>query len=175
MKCGTCGVEIPEGRRSCAGCGATVDSGPGDTKLHAKAGATILSADAKVMESMGVTRIYQEKDLGKTLVYKPAEKRKPIFGWLVVIDGPDAWEEFRLSDQEGQLFLGKGDDCQLKLEDEKVEKLHASVRIKDDKLTITDLDTFSGTFVNGEAVTRTELKDGDTVTVGQSILRFRKC
>lgn len=175
MNCRTCGAEIPEGVKACVRCGAAVAPVSGDTKLHEKMGAAVISGETKAMADMGVTRIYQEKDLGKTVVYSSLEKRKPIFGWLVVVEGPDAWEEFRLADEEGQLFLGKGGDCQLKLEDEKVEKMHASVRIKDGKLAVTDLDTTSGTFVNDEAVTRIELKDGDLVKVGESVLRFRKC
>lgn len=175
MNCRTCGAEIPKGSACCVCCGAAVTPVAGDTKLHGAPGATAVSGDIRVTGAMGVTRIYQEKDLGKTVVYKPREKRKPIFGWLVVTEGPDAWEEFRLDDEEGQHFLGTGDDCSLRLLDEKVERMHASVRIKGGKLTITDLDTASGTFVNDEAVTREELQDGDTVRVGDSVLRFRKC
>ena len=68
---------------------------------------------ARGMENMGATRIYQEKDLGKTVIYKPAEQRKPIYGWLVVTEGPDTWKDFRLADEEVQLFLGKDEECQL--------------------------------------------------------------
>jgi pSer/pThr/pTyr-binding forkhead associated (FHA) protein len=127
------------------------------------------------MENMGATRIYQEKDLGKTVVFKPAEQRKPIYGWLVVTEGPDAWKDFKIADEEVQLFLGKGEDCQLQLQDGKIEKIHASIRIKDGNMTITDFDTAAGTFVNDEAITKIELQDGDTLKVGESVLRFRKC
>ena len=175
MTCRKCGVEIPEGCACCISCGAAVDPVQGDTKLHGNLGATVVFGDTRVMENMGATRIYQEKDLGKTVVYNPVEQRKPIYGWLVVTEGPDAWKDFRIADEEVQLFLGKGEECQLKLQDGKIEKIHASIRIKDGNLTITDFDTTAGTFVNDEAVTRLELQDGDTVKVGESVLRFRKC
>ncbi|NMC75245.1 MAG: FHA domain-containing protein [Geobacteraceae bacterium] len=172
MKCRTCGAEISEGSECCSCCGAAVSSVAGDTKLY---GAPGTSGDTRAIGAMGVTRIYQEKDMGKTVVYKPREKKKPIFGWLVVTEGPDAWEEFRLDDEDGQNFLGTGEGCTLRLQDEKVERMHASVRLKGGTLTVTDLDTVSGTFVNDEAVTRVELRDGDTVRAGDTVLRFRKC
>ncbi len=175
MNCKRCGALIPDGVGICGGCGAPVVAGPGETKFHGNMGATVISGETMARPDMGVTRIYQEKDLGKTVVFQPKEKRVPIFGWLVVMEGLDAWREFRLSDEEGQLFLGSGVDCQLKLEDPKVEKMHASLRIKDGMITITDLDTLSGTFVNEETVTKCELKDGDMVKAGESAIRFRKC
>jgi hypothetical protein len=175
MTCRKCGVEIPEGCACCIGCGAAVDPVQGDTKQHGNLGSTVIFGDTRVMENIGATRIYQEKDLGKTVIYKPVEQRKPIYGWLVVTEGPDAWKDFRIADEEVQLFLGKGEECQLQLQDSKLEKIHASIRIKDGNLTITDFDTTAGTFVNDKTVTRIELQDGDTVKVGESVLRFRKC
>jgi len=175
MTCRKCGMEIPEGCVGCISCGAAVDPVQGDTKLHGNLGSTVVSGDTRGIESMGATRIYQEKDLGKTVVYKPVEQRKPIYGWLVVTEGPEAWKDFRIADEDVQLFLGKGEDCQLQIQDDKIEKIHASIRIKDGNLTITDFDTNTGTFVNDKAVTRLELQDGDTVKVGESVLRFRKC
>jgi len=175
MTCRKCGMEIPEGCVRCISCGAAVDPVQGDTKLHGNLGSTVVSGDTRGIESMGTTRIYQEKDLGKTVIYKPVEQRKPIYGWLVVTEGPEAWKDFRIADEDVQLFLGKGEDCQLQIQDDKIEKIHASIRIKDGNLTITDFDTNTGTFVNDKAVTRLELQDGDTVKVGESVLRFRKC
>ena len=175
MTCRKCGVEIPEGCACCINCGATVDPLQGDTKQQGNLGSTVVFGDTRVMENMGATRIYQEKDLGKTVIFKPAEQRKPIYGWLVVTEGPDAWKDFKIADEEVQLFLGKGEDCQLQLQDGKIEKIHASIRIKDGNMTITDFDTAAGTFVNDEAITKIELQDGDTLKVGESVLRFRKC
>ncbi|GEM_PF-1299701 len=177
MTCKSCGAEIPEGCRFCGSCGAPVEAVSGDTRASGAGamGATVLSGEGLTADSLGATRIFEAKDLGKTVIFKPQEKKKPIYGWLVVIDGPGAWEEFRICDEECQLFLGKGEGCQIKLPDESLEKMHASVRLKEGTLSVTDLDTSSGTFVNDTPVTRTELQDGDTVKVGESTMRFRKC
>jgi len=177
MTCRSCGAEIPEGSKFCGSCGASVDTVSGDTRACGAGapGATVISGGSNPPDNLGATRIFEAKDLGKTVIFKPSEPKKAIYGWLVVIDGPDAWEEFRLCDEESQLFMGKGDDCQLMLRDEKLDRKHASIRLKDGKLSITDLDTASGTFVNDNPVTRSDLKDGDIVRAGDNTLRFRKC
>jgi hypothetical protein len=174
MTCKMCGATITEGSKNCVNCGAAVESSM-DTKPPVDLGATVIFAETKVMENMGATKIYQEKDFGKTVIFKPEEQRKPIYGWLVVTEGADQWKDFRIADEESQLFLGKGAECQLLLQDNKIEKIHASMRIKDGNLTITDFDTVAGTFVNNEAITRKELHDGDTIKIGDSTLRFRTC
>ncbi len=48
-----------------------------------------------------------------------------------------------------------------------------SIRKKDDKFFLTDLDTDTGTKVNGQAVERTELEDGDTIGIGETIIKFK--
>jgi len=128
----------------------------------------------KPIESLGATRIYTEKELGKTVIFTPQEERKPVFGWLVITDGKDAWKVFKLSNEEGQFLLGKGDECTIKLEDEQVESRHASIRLKEGKLYLTDLDTPSGTLVNEKEIAKVELQDGDDIKVGGTRLRFRK-
>jgi pSer/pThr/pTyr-binding forkhead associated (FHA) protein len=51
---------------------------------------------------------------------------------------------------------------------------HISIRLKDGKLYLTDLDTSTGTLVNGKEITRVELQDGDEIKVGSTTLKFRK-
>ena len=49
-----------------------------------------------------------------------------------------------------------------------VSRLHCRLRAgDDDQLTIEDLDTTNGTYVNGQRVTCATLKTGDTLTVGR--------
>ena len=56
----------------------------------------------------------------------------------------------------------------------KLEELHASIRIKDREVYITDLDTVAGTLVNGKEITRSDLQDGDEITIGETTLKFKK-
>ena len=159
MRCNSCGAEIADEGKYCPKCGIAVEPVTGDTKPPL---------------DLGATRIFQEKELGKTVVFTPRDACKPIFGWLVVIEGQDPWHESKIHDEEGQLFLGTGDECQLKLQDEKLSKLHASIRLKDGKLTIADLDTSTGTMLNDKPITKSDLEDGDIVKFGETTLKFRR-
>lgn len=53
--------------------------------------------------------------------------------------------------EDGQVFLiGKGKQCDIKLASDTVSIEHCNVSRNGDKLTITDLESKKGTFINGE-------------------------
>jgi hypothetical protein len=103
-----------------------------------------------------------------------ADKRKPpVVGWFVVLTGDQKGEDFRI--REGQNTIGSAPDADIVLRDTAISGKHASLRYKDQKFTITDLDSTNGTFLNDRAdpIAREELKDNDTVRVGEVTLRFK--
>ena len=93
---------------------------------------------------------------------------------MVAIEGKHQWKEFRLYKEETQLLIGTSEECMICLEDERLEARHASLRVKDEKLFLTDLDSSSGTYVNGEGITKVEIKDSDDIKLGETVLRFRR-
>ena len=71
---------------------------------------------------------------------------------------------------EGRSVLGRGEHCQVCLEDEAVSWDHAEVVRHGPSLIAADLDSRNGTLLNGEALTdRRRLRNGDVLQVG----RFR--
>jgi pSer/pThr/pTyr-binding forkhead associated (FHA) protein len=102
------------------------------------------------------------------------EERKPIFGWLVVIEGADAWKVFTLPNEEAQIFLGTGKECMLRFDDAALEARHTSIRIKENNIYVTDLDTTTGTTINGECITRVNLQDGDIIKASTIALKFKR-
>jgi hypothetical protein len=52
-----------------------------------------------------------------------------------------------------------------------VSRRHARIQTSDADITIEDLGSTNGTFVNGEKIKRTALKEGDRVLIGTSILK----
>ena len=102
------------------------------------------------------------------------DKRKPpVVGWLVALTGEQKGEDFRIRD--GQNIIGSAPDADVVLRDSAVSSKHASLRCKDQKFFITDLDSTNGTFVNdaSEPVAREELKDNDLVRIGDLTLKFK--
>jgi len=102
------------------------------------------------------------------------DKRKPpVVGWLVALTGEQKGEDFRIRD--GQNIIGSAPDADVVLRDTAISSKHASLRYKDQKFFITDLDSTNGTFLNdvNEPVAREELKDNDLVRIGDVTLKFK--
>jgi ABC-type multidrug transport system ATPase subunit/pSer/pThr/pTyr-binding forkhead associated (FHA) protein len=70
--------------------------------------------------------------------------------------------------KESRLLIGRdARQCHLVLAEEMVSRRHALLEIvSPQKAIITDLGSRFGTFVNGRAVTQSELRDGDCISLG---------
>ncbi len=103
-----------------------------------------------------------------------ADKRKsPVVGWFVVLTGEQKGEDFRI--REGPNTIGSAPDADIVLRDAAISEKHASLRYKDQKFTITDLDSTNGTFLNdrSEPIAREELKDNDIIRLGEVTLKLK--
>ena len=67
--------------------------------------------------------------------------------------------------------IGRGADCDLVLDDLTVSRRHAELLRTESGLEIVDLQSFNGTFVNGNRVVRSPVADGDLISVGGHLLR----
>lgn len=68
--------------------------------------------------------------------------------------------------------IGREADNFVQLPDPNVSKHHAAIVAAQGRWTIEDLDSRNGTFVNGAAVKRCELKNGDRVRIGSAEFVF---
>ena len=71
------------------------------------------------------------------------------------------------------ITLGRHPDCDVVLDDMTVSRTHAELRRAGNRITITDLGSLNGTYVNREPVDHASLADGDTIWIGKYRLRFR--
>lgn len=109
----------------------------------------------------------------KTVLLADQRTRGALAGWLVALNGEQRGEDFRV--REGQNVIGTAADADIVIKDSSVSSRHASVRYRDQKFLLTDLDSLNGTFVNEERepAARAELKDNDVVRVGGVSLKFK--
>ena len=100
-------------------------------------------------------------------------KRAPVVGWLVVAEGPQKGEDFRL--REGKNALGSAEGSDITLRDPAISSKHASINYREGKFTITDLDSTNGTFLNdhAEPLARSDLRDNDVIRIGETRLKFK--
>ena len=70
-----------------------------------------------------------------------------------------------------EIVVGRSSDLDMVLVEEMVSRKHARIAYENDAIIIEDLGSTNGTFVNGEKIKRTQLKEGDRVLIGTSILK----
>lgn len=72
---------------------------------------------------------------------------------------------------EGELLVGRAPEVDLALTEDMVSRRHARFTAHGQELSITDLGSTNGTFVNGEKVRRADLHLRDRILIGTSILK----
>lgn len=90
---------------------------------------------------------------------------------LRFISGKYQGDEFPLN-MEREVVIGRGSDVDMVLVEDMVSRRHARIVTREGHVTIQDLDSTNGTFVNGEKVREAHLKEGDRILIGTSILRL---
>jgi hypothetical protein len=90
---------------------------------------------------------------------------------LRFISGKYQGGEFPLA-PEKQILVGRSSELDMVLVEDMVSRKHARISMQGDQIWIEDLGSTNGTFVNGEKIKRTRLKEGDRVLIGTSILKL---
>lgn len=85
--------------------------------------------------------------------------------------GPSMGCRYPLGDR--QLMLGRGDDCDIRIQDNSVSRRHAKIEASADGYYVNDLGSTNGTFVNDRQLDGSwHLQDGDYLRVGNCIYRY---
>jgi len=71
-----------------------------------------------------------------------------------------------------EIIIGRSSDLDMVLVEDMVSRKHAKITTDDQVVTIQDLGSTNGTFVNGEKVRKADLKDGDRILIGTSIIKI---
>ena len=76
--------------------------------------------------------------------------------------------------EEGKTYrIGRAKDAEIRLKDIKVSRTHCVVKVENSHYYIEDGSSRNGTYVNGEKTSgNIELKDGDQIRLGFSVLQF---
>ncbi len=91
---------------------------------------------------------------------------------LKFISGKYQGGEFPLKSNK-QIVIGRSSELDMVLVEDMVSRKHAKITVATDgKISIEDLGSTNGTFVNGEKVKQSRLKEGDRILIGTSILKL---
>jgi hypothetical protein len=72
----------------------------------------------------------------------------------------------------GELFVGRAADVEIVLVEDMVSRRHAKLVVHNGNMTLSDLGSTNGTFVNGEKITTLVVHQDDRVMVGTSIFKI---
>jgi diguanylate cyclase (GGDEF)-like protein len=84
--------------------------------------------------------------------------------------GPGMGARYALG--ETPLVLGRGSDCDIRINDYSVSRRHARIQPVADGYLAVDLQSTNGTYVNDMAASMCRLQDGDYLRIGNCIYRF---
>jgi len=119
---------------------------------------------------------HDERD--ETIAFDPVEEARALRGReaaagipglsgfaLVVSSGPRRGRHWLLT--EGEQEAGRSPAALVFLDDITVSRHHAAFTVAADRLTVRDLGSTNGTYVNGARTESAELSSGDEVIVGR--------
>lgn len=89
---------------------------------------------------------------------------------LVVVTGPSKGGEFLIT--RARTVVGRGEDAVVCIPDASMSRHHAEIMYGSAEFRIRDLDSSNGTLLNGSAVEEYAIRNGDKLTLGETILRF---
>jgi hypothetical protein len=84
-------------------------------------------------------------------------------------DSPEAWS---IDLQPGSISLGRSEQNDVPIEHPSVSSSHCRISLSDDAAWLKDLGSTSGTFVNDELVEEVRLRPGQTLRLGEVVMRF---
>lgn len=92
---------------------------------------------------------------------------------VVITDGANAGEQIGLD--LAPLLIGRGNDAQIRLDDDYVSTRHARIASTGDTWYVEDLGSTNGTYIGNHRITQpTTLQAGAQVRVGKTILELKR-
>jgi diguanylate cyclase (GGDEF)-like protein len=107
----------------------------------------------------------------RTAISLPSERPKGAGQpCLVIISGAEMGRRIDLTHEE--VSIGRSEQCTVCVNSDLVSRRHAVVNRVLGHYIVVDLKSTNGTFVNDQRVERAELKDGDLLRAGKTVLKY---
>jgi Protein of unknown function (DUF3662)/Inner membrane component of T3SS, cytoplasmic domain len=84
----------------------------------------------------------------------------------------DAGKQYPL--QTDRAVIGRLQGSEIEIEDPGASRRHAEIRRQGDEFVVVDLGSTNGTLVNDRPVAEATLEEGDRITIGRTVLEFRR-
>jgi diguanylate cyclase (GGDEF)-like protein len=105
-----------------------------------------------------------------TVISKIGDRKPKADACLVVIYGQSIGHKYVL--KPGEILIGRSSQAAIQIDHESVSRRHARLMLSDSGVTMSDLGSTNGTYVNDEPITERTLNNGDLLKVGRTILKY---
>ena len=95
----------------------------------------------------------------------------PVVGWLVPLNGQDAYKTFRL--RSGGTKIGTAPPADVVVNDGFMSTEHCQINASPNGFTLVDNGSTNGCYVNDRKVAKHDLVDNDVVTLGKTNFKFK--
>lgn len=95
---------------------------------------------------------------------------RPVSACVVVIHGECLGQRLELGEQA--VIIGRSPDAELQINHRSISRQHCRIWREASGYRIRDLDSTNKTFLNEQPILEAELRDGDHIGIGESILKF---
>lgn len=107
-------------------------------------------------------------DTRKSSEFRRFESETGQRDYIVMMTGSHAGASYPVTDA---LVIGRNSDCDIVILDHSASRRHTSVRRTEAGLRVEDLHSSNGTYLNGKRIREAELRDGDRIQIGSTILK----
>lgn len=90
---------------------------------------------------------------------------------LVIFKDKDERKEFSL--ERGKTIIGRKEDCDLRIPLAEISRKHAMIILEEKAVSIRDMGSANGTYVNNERVNEQELEAGDHIVIGPVVFTVK--
>lgn len=156
------GVRLPPKRPKPLRSGDVIDLG--GFALHVEVGVPVVEATSVDRTSALAKRLVRQLlDPDGTAAPPPR---------LLVLNGPDEGAMLEIPEPPVRLLIGRGEDCDLPLQDGDASREHGEIERDLDGVSIRDLGSKNGLLVNGRPVRERRLRDRDEVQIGATVIVY---
>ena len=93
----------------------------------------------------------------------------PMRPHLIVLYPQNQFKQIPL--EKGTVVLGRGQDADIRMDDELVSRRHCAVTFDGIDVTVKDLGSTNGTFVDGSPISESKLEDHNRLQIGKMVLK----
>jgi two-component system cell cycle response regulator len=105
-----------------------------------------------------------------TVISKITERPVAQEACLVVIYGLDLGKKYNLD--KNTVIVGRSSKCDIQVDQESISRNHAKLLNSGKIISLRDLGSTNGTYVNDKLIEETTLRDGDLIKIGRTIFKF---